>query len=196
MQETERRGVFLGGDAPYRLLVEAVTDYAIYMLDPEGIVSSWNPGAQRFKGYEASEIIGQHFSRFYTEEDRNAGLPARALETAATRGQVRERGLARPQGRHADSGHTSSSIRSAADDGELIGFAKITRDLTERKAAEQALKQSEEQFRLLVQGVTDYAIYMLDPEGRRDQLEPRRAADQGLPAERDHRPAFLAVLYG
>src|SRR3954465_15113648 len=71
----------------YRLLIEAVTDYAIYMLDPSGIVSSWNPGAERFKGYAASEIIGQHFSRFYSEEDRKAGLPARALRTAAHEGR-------------------------------------------------------------------------------------------------------------
>ena len=73
----------LTDDGRYRLLIEAVTDYAIYMLDPTGIVTSWNPGAQRFKGYAADEIIGQHFSRFYTEEDRKAGLPARALETAS-----------------------------------------------------------------------------------------------------------------
>ena len=87
-------------DGRYRLLVEAVTDYAIYMLDPDGRVTSWNPGAQRFKGYEAAEIIGEHFSRFYTDEDRAAGLPQRALATARDRGQVRERGLAGPQGRH------------------------------------------------------------------------------------------------
>ena len=74
-------------DARYRLLIEAITDYAIYMLDTAGIVSSWNPGAQRFKGYEPSEIIGQHFSRFYTEEDKKAGVPARALETSACEGR-------------------------------------------------------------------------------------------------------------
>src|SRR5450432_3251242 len=76
----------MSDDSRYRLLIEAITDYAIYMLDPTGIVSSWNPGAQRFKGYTPSEIIGQHFSRFYTEEDRKAGVPARALETAEREG--------------------------------------------------------------------------------------------------------------
>src|SRR5829696_2768504 len=79
-------------EARYRLLVEAVTDYAIYMLDPTGVVTSWNPGARRFKGYEASEILGGHFSRFYTEEDRRAGLPQRALETSAREGRFESAG--------------------------------------------------------------------------------------------------------
>jgi PAS domain S-box-containing protein len=74
----------ISDDNRYRLIVDAVTDYAIYMLDAEGIVSSWNPGARRFKGYEPKEILGQHFSRFYTDEDRASGLPERALKTAAT----------------------------------------------------------------------------------------------------------------
>ena len=77
----------LSQEGRYRLLIEAVTDYAIYMLDTDGVVTSWNPGARRFKGYEANEIIGQHFSRFYSEEDRNAGLPARVLEIAKTTGK-------------------------------------------------------------------------------------------------------------
>src|SRR3979411_2438878 len=92
-------------DGRYRLLIEAVTDYAIYMLDPTGIVTSWNPGAQRFKGYAPSEIIGQHFSRFYTEEDRKQGIPALALETASPKGRSARTALA--------SGHTWSSFRSA-----------------------------------------------------------------------------------
>ncbi len=76
----------------YQLLIEAVTDYAIYMLDPNGIVTSWNPGAQRIKGYATAEIIGQHFSRFYTEEDQKAGIPKRALETAAREGKFEKEG--------------------------------------------------------------------------------------------------------
>ena len=169
----------LTDDGRYRLLVEAVTDYAIYMLDPAGVVSSWNPGAQRFKGYEPAEIIGQHFSRFYTEEDRKAGVPARALETAAREGTFESEGWrVRKDGTRFWASVVIDPIRSPT--GELIGFAKITRDLTERKAAEEALRQSEEQFRLLVQGVTDYAIYMLEPGRRCHQLEPRRATHQGL----------------
>ena len=165
MQETEHRDASLSEDGRYRLLVEAITDYAIYMLSPEGIVSSWNPGARRFKGYEAGEIIGQHFSRFYTDEDKSDGLPARALETARREGKFESEGWRlRKDGTRFWAYVVIDPIRS--EDGELVGFAKITRDLTERKAAEQQLKLSEEQFRLLVQGVTDYAIYMLDPEGR------------------------------
>jgi PAS domain S-box-containing protein len=149
----------------YRLLIEAVVDYAIYMLDPDGVIVSWNPGAQRFKGYTASEIIGCHFSRFYVEEDRKSGLPARALETAAREGKFESEGWrVRKDGSRFWAHVVIDPVRSPV--GELIGFAKITRDLSERKAAERLLKQNEEQFRLLVQSVTDYALYMLDSEGR------------------------------
>jgi PAS domain S-box-containing protein len=151
-------------DGRYRLLVEAVTDFAIYMLDPDGIVCSWNPGAQRFKGYSAEEIIGQHFSRFYTEEDQKLGLPAQALETSRLQGKFESEGWrVRKDGGRFWAVVVIDPIWSPSHD--LIGYAKITRDLTERKQAEQTLRQSELQFRLLVQGVTDYAIYMLDTEG-------------------------------
>jgi PAS domain S-box-containing protein len=151
-------------DGRYRLLVEAITDYAIYMLDPTGIITSWNPGAQRFKGYAADEIIGQHFSRFYTDEDRATELPARALDTARNEGKFESEGWrVRKDGTRFWAYVVIDPI--TAPDGELIGFAKITRDLTERKAAEETLRQNQEQFRLLVQGVTDYAIYLLDPDG-------------------------------
>jgi PAS domain S-box-containing protein len=146
------------------LLVQSVTDYAIYMVDPEGIVRSWNTGAQRLKGYQADEIIGQHFSRFYSDEDQAAGLPARALECALAEGRFNAEGWRiRKDGSRFWASVVIDVIRD--DQGEHIGFAKITRDLTERREAEKALRQSEERFRLLVQGVTDYAIYMLDPLG-------------------------------
>jgi PAS domain S-box-containing protein len=165
IDQDDRLSTTLSEDGRYRLLIEAVRDYAIYMLDPEGIVSSWNPGAERFKGYSASEIIGQHFSRFYTEDDREAGLPARALETARREGKFENEGWrVRKDGTRFWAYVVIDPIRVAS--GRLVGFAKITRDLTERKAAETALKASQEQFRLLVQGVTDYALYMLDVEGR------------------------------
>jgi PAS domain S-box-containing protein len=149
----------------YRLLVTAVVDYAIYMLDPQGIVSTWNPGAQRFKGYSADEIIGQHFSRFYTDEDRATELPRRALETAAREGRFEQEGWrVRRDGTRIWAHVVIDPIRS--DTGELLGFAKVTRDVSDRRVAEEQLRRSEERFRLLVQGVRDYAIYMLDPAGR------------------------------
>ena len=164
MERSDRNIASLTDEGRYRLLVEAVTDYAIYMLDASGIVTTWNPGAQRFKGYAANEIIGQHFSRFYTEDDRKTGLPNRALETAEREGKFEAEGWrVRKDGSRFWAYVVIDPIRDRS--GQIIGFAKITRDLTERKAAEQVLHRSEEQFRLLVQGVSDYAIYLLDLEG-------------------------------
>ncbi|MGA6944086.1 MAG: PAS domain S-box protein, partial [Pseudolabrys sp.] len=152
-------------DSRYRLLVEAIEDYAIYMLDRTGIVTSWNPGAQRFKGYTADEIVGEHFSLFYTEEDQKKGVPALTLESAARDGRFENEGWrVRKDGTRFWAFVVIDPIRNRS--GEIIGFSKITRDLTERKAAEENLWRSEAQFRLLVQGVTDYAICMLDKEGR------------------------------
>jgi PAS domain S-box-containing protein len=148
----------------FQLLVDAVTDYAIYMLDPTGVIVSWNAGAQRFKGYVESEILGEHFSRFYTEEDLATNLPQRALDTAAREGKFEAEGWrVRKDGTRFWAHVVIDPIRDRQ--GNLLGYAKITRDLTERKKTQQALKESEERFRLLVQGVTDYAIYMLDPQG-------------------------------
>jgi PAS domain S-box-containing protein len=149
----------------YRLLVESVTDYAIYMLDPDGTVVSWNPGAKRFKGYEDYEIIGQSFSRFYTEEDRARDLPTRALRTAATEGRFESEGWrVRKDGTRFWAHVVIDPILNPAS-GRVLGYAKVTRDLTERRKAEQELRRSEERFRLLVQAVTDYAIYMIDRDG-------------------------------
>lgn len=172
-----------GDDGRYRLLVEAVTDYAICMLNTDGIVSSWNPGAQRFKGYAAAEIIGQHFSRFYTDEDRATGLPARALATARDEGKFETEGWrVRKDGSRFWAYVVIHPVRET--DGSLVGFAKITRDLTERKQAEETLRRSQEQFRLLVQGVTDYAIYLLDPGGFVSNWNPGAQRIKGyLPEE-------------
>jgi PAS domain S-box-containing protein len=165
MEQTDRYEVSLSDDGRYRLLVESVTDYAIYMLDAAGTVTSWNPGAQRFKGYSAAEIIGRHFSAFYTEEDRRLGMPGRVLEKAATEGRFESEGWrVRKDGTQFWAHVVIDPIRAPSRD--VVGYAKITRDLTERKLAEEALRRSEEQFKLLVQGVSDYSIYMLDPEGR------------------------------
>jgi PAS domain S-box-containing protein len=127
----------------YRLLVEAVTDYAIYMLDPDGIVTSWNAGARRFKGYDDSEIIGHHFSRFYTEEDRLSGLPAKNLAIAEREGKFESEGWrVRKNGERFWASVIIDPIRDPS--GRLIGYAKVTRDLTERQAAQRALEEARE----------------------------------------------------
>ena len=154
----------LSDERRYQYLISGINDYAIYMLDPQGHVSSWNAGANRFKGYVAQEILGEHFSRFYTDEDRATGLPARALATALKEGKYESEGWrVRKDGTRFWAHVVIDPIYN--EDGVLLGFAKVTRDVTERKKAEDKLRESEQRFRLLVQGVTDYAIYMLSPEG-------------------------------
>jgi len=152
-------------DDPFRLLVQSIIDYAIYMLDPNGYVTSWNAGAARIKGFQTEEIVGKHFSTFYTEEDREAGLPNQVLETARREGKFEGEGWrVRKDGSRFWASVVIDAIKD--DQGEVIGFAKITRDMTDKRQAQQALLEAERRFRILVQGVTDYAIYMLDPEGR------------------------------
>ena len=154
----------LSEERRFEMLVTSIRDYAIYMLNPEGFINSWNAGAERFKGYSAHEIIGQHFSVFYTEEDRRSGKPARALQTSREQGKFEDEGWrVRRDGTRFWASVVVDPIRDPS--GRLIGFAKITRDITERKAAEEALRESEDRFRLLVQSVTDYAIYMISPTG-------------------------------
>jgi PAS domain S-box-containing protein len=166
----------------FELLVQSITDYAIYMLDPLGHVTSWNEGARRFKGYEPEEIIGEHFSRFYTTEEREQEIPRIALETAEREGRFETEGWrVRKDGSRFWANVVIDPIRDAA--GNLIGFAKVTRDLTERKGAEEELRRSEERFRLLVQSVTDYAIYMLDPDGRVTSWNPGAERFKGYTAQ-------------
>ena len=164
METSDRFEAAQSSGGRYRLLVEAITDYAIYMLDREGHVTSWNPGARRFKGYEADEIIGRHFSTFYTEAEKAQNVPALALAEAERTGRFEREGWrVRKDGTQFWAHVVIDAIRSP--EGELVGFAKITRDLSERRAAEAKLRESEELFRLLVQSVTDYAIFMLDVRG-------------------------------
>ena len=126
-----------------RLLVSAITDYAIYLLDPEGMVASWNPGAERFKGYRAEEIIGQHYSRFFTPEDIDADLPGRALRNAERDGRFEAEGWRlRKDGTRFWVHAVIDPIRGG--DGTLIGFAKVTRDITEKKLAQDELDATRE----------------------------------------------------
>jgi PAS domain S-box-containing protein len=130
-------------DERFRVLVNAVSDYAIFMLDPGGHVASWNAGAERFKGYASDEIIGRHFSQFYTPEDREAGIPAIALHTARTTGKFEAEGWRVRKGGTRFWAHVViDPIRDEA--GNLTGFAKVTRDLTERREAQQRLEEARE----------------------------------------------------
>ncbi len=149
----------------YRLLVQSVIDYAIYMLKPDGTVANWNAGAQRAKGYTPDEIVGRHFSLFYSEKDRANGAPQRGLAIATETGRFETEGW---RYRKDGSAFWAHVIIDAVRDesGELIGFAKITRDCTEQQEQLRKQREQERHFRLLVEGVTDYAIYMLDLDGR------------------------------
>ncbi|MGC2202233.1 MAG: PAS domain S-box protein, partial [Stellaceae bacterium] len=141
---TERKTAELAlreSERGYSMLVDGVTDYAIFMLDPNGIVTNWNRGAERIKGYRAEEIVGQHFSCFFTKEDRAANLPQRALEIAARDGRHEaERLRVRKDGSRYWANVVIDAIKD--DDGQLIGFAKITRDITERLEAERAREEA------------------------------------------------------
>jgi PAS domain S-box-containing protein len=144
----------------FRLLVESVTDYAIFMLDLGGRITSWNRGAERINGYSADEIIGKHFSIFYPPEDGAAGKTERELEIATRTGRFEEEGWRiRKDGSRLWANVTITAMHRP--DGVLVGFAKLTRDLTERRQAEEETRR----FRLLVESVKDYAIFILDPGG-------------------------------
>lgn len=153
------------GEGRFRLLVESVRDYAVFMLDPRGHVLTWNTGAERIKGYRADEIIGRHFSEFYPPEPRACGFPDRELEVAARAGSFEDEGWrVRKDGSLFWANVVITAMRDAS--GQLVGFAKVTRDLTQRRDREEALRQSEERFRMLVEAVAGYAIFMLDVDGK------------------------------
>ncbi|HYQ15369.1 MAG TPA: PAS domain S-box protein [Polyangiaceae bacterium] len=147
----------------FRLLVDSVVDYGIFILSPQGYVTSWNAGAARMNGYSASEIIGKHFSTFYPPEDVASGKCERELVTAEQEGRFEEEGWrVRKDGTRFWANVVITALREG---GALVGFGKVTRDLTERQTSLTALQRSEERLRLLIASVSDYAIFMLDPSG-------------------------------
>jgi len=169
----------------FRLLVEAVQDYAIFMLDPEGRVSSWNIGAERLKGYKASEIIGQHFSQFYPEEDKRAAKPQRELETATREGRLEDEGW---RLRKDGSKFWANVVITALKDpeGRLRGFAKVTRDFTERMQAERELRESKRKLQASEKSLRELSLHLL-----RTQDEERRRIGRDL---HDSLGQYLSVL--
>ena len=150
---------------PYGELVAAVTDYAIFLLDAEGRVASWNPGAQLIKGYAENEILGRHFSVFYPPEATARKWPELELQMASANGRFEDEGWrVRKDGTRFWANVVITALKDGA--GRVRGFAKITRDLSERRRQEDLLRLSEERFRLMIESVKDYAIFMLDAEGR------------------------------
>ena len=154
----------LEDSAELRAVTDSIRDYAVFLLDPSGRVLTWNTGARQMKGYTPGEIIGESFDRFYTEEDRLAGRPQRLLQIAATEGRVEDEAWrVRKDGSRFWADVVLSAIR--ASNGEVRGYVKVTRDLTDRRRVEEQLKQSEERLRLMIHSVKDYAISLLDPAG-------------------------------
>jgi PAS domain S-box-containing protein len=168
----------------FQLLVEAVVDYGIFILDPDGIVVSWNTGAEKVQGYSSREIIGRHFSVFYPPESVATGWPEEELRRAIRFGRLEDEGWRlHKDGRRFWANVAITPIYDSS--GTLTGFAKITRDLTERRAQDEALRASEERFRLLVEAVRDYAIFMIDADG------VVRSWNAGAQAIKGYRPAEI-----
>jgi PAS domain S-box-containing protein len=155
---------WLHGEEAFRLFVESVQDYAIFMLDAGGQIVTWNAGAERIKGYKSSEIIGQHFSILHPEQDRAACRPQELLQVAAKYGRVEDQGWrVRKDGSRFWARVTITAIRDPT--GKLLGFGKVTRDLTEQQRTESVLRHNEERSRLFIEAVQDYAIFLLDTNG-------------------------------
>ena len=164
MRKRKVTGVLHETDERYRLLLESVQDYAIFMLDLDGLIVTWNAGAQHINRYSAEEIVGQDFSKLYTDEDKAVGKPEHQLKEARTKGRVEDEGWRlRKDGSRFWALAVITAIRDSK--GKVIGFAEVIHDLTERKNAEEKLRLAQEQFRILVEGVDEYAICLLDPEG-------------------------------
>ncbi|UVC28738.1 bifunctional diguanylate cyclase/phosphodiesterase [Pantoea sp. SOD02] len=169
-------------DVMYRLLVQSVVDYAIYMLKPDGTVANWNAGAQRAKGYTPDEIVGKNFALFYSEEDRKNGAPQRGLAIATATGRFETEGWRYRKDGSAFWAHVV--IDAIRDEfGELLGFAKITRDCTEQQEQQRKQREQEQRFRMLVEGVSDYAIYMLDLDGNVENWNVGAQRAKGYVAE-------------
>ncbi len=169
-------------DERSRILLESVRDYAIYMLDPQGNIVSWNPGAERIHGYKETEVVGKPLSVLYPPEERSSGKIEREISMTTALGRFEEEGWrARKDGSLFWANVVLTVIRDGS--GQLSGFAKVTRDLSDRRKAEEQLRESEERLRLLISSIKDYAIFMLDPKGRVMTWNPGAERIKGYQAE-------------
>jgi hypothetical protein len=180
----------------YQLLVDSVTDYAIYMLDPEGRVVTWNVGAERLKGYTAEEALGRDYSAFFPPEDAQTGLPAQELAAAACEGSYETQAWRRRKdGAKFWALVTLTAIRGP--EGELCGFANVTRDMTAHEAADEALRSHNaqlERYRIIIESVADYVIFTLDPEGRIDGWSSGAQSVLGYTAEEAQGREYFMVF--
>jgi PAS domain S-box-containing protein len=161
--KTRTQKALIHTEEEFRHLVDAVTNYAIFMLDPEGYVTSWNRGAEAIKGYRKEEIVGEHISTFYPD-DYEEGYPSRLLEQASADNYIEDEGWRlRKDGSRFWANVTITALHG--DDGTVRGYAKVTRDMTERKRQREALQEEKERFQSMVQEVKDYGIFMLDSDG-------------------------------
>jgi PAS domain S-box-containing protein len=176
------QGQSRAADERARILIESVRDHAIFMLDPQGVIVSWNPGAERIHGYTEAEVVGKPLSVLYPPEERNSGKIDREIATATEQGRFEEEDWrARKDGSTFWANVVLTAIRDAS--GHLNGFAKVTRDLTDRRKAEERLRESEERLQLLIGSIKDYAIFMLDPKGRIVTWNPGAERIKGYQAE-------------
>jgi PAS domain S-box-containing protein len=165
-----------------RLLIDSTTDYAIFLLDPDGHVLSWNAGAERMQGYRPEEIIGRHFSTFYTDEANQRRWPQQELEFASRDGRFEDEGWrVRKDGTLFWANVVITALRD--QNGKLVGYGKVSRDLSERRRSEQALRESEQRMRLIIESTVDYAIFMLDPQGHVASWNPGAERIKGYRAE-------------
>jgi PAS domain S-box-containing protein len=165
-----------------QMLIDGVVDHAIFMLDPDGLVVTWNQGAERIYGYGSSEVLGRSIECFFTEEDRRRGAARLGLETARREGRYEAEGW---RVRKDGTRYWALAVIETIHDerGRVAGFAKVTRDITERHATLEALAESERRFRLLVNAVVDYALYMLDTDGNVAAWNPGAERIKGYTAQ-------------
>jgi PAS domain S-box-containing protein len=178
----------------FRLLVESLTDYAVFMIDLSGTIATWNHGVRLVLGYDAEEFVGLPFAAIFTPEDAAAQRPAQELQRALATGRSDDKGLhLRKDGSRFPADGVVTAIRDEA--GIVCAFSKVMHDVSVQHQASEALRESEERYRLLVENIRDYTIFLLDPGGRVASWTPEAERMMGVPRRRNHRAALPGVLH-